>query len=233
MELEKVIPQYVQIAETISCRITNGRYSANVLPPARELEKDFGVSDITIRKALNVLVQQGEIIRKRGVGTTIRQRNRHRKFDYFGNFRELIDSESGEPIKAETQVLEIKITHSYPDEIRDIMELSKGEAIWQIQRLRKHNGEPVSYFINYGQVELFKNIKKQNFKTKTFIETAAFYCGINFLKMEQWVEVEVADSDLASLMNTKFGAPMFFAKKYLFSGFHKTGSSNVYAFSRR
>lgn len=212
MNLEKVIPQYIQVAETISSRITNGRYPSNILPSSRELEKDFSVSDITIRKALNVLVQQNEILRKRGVGTTIRQHNRHRKFDYFGNFRELIDSKSGQQVNAETEVLEIKITESYPDEIRDILELDKGVHLWQMQRLRKHNGEPVSYFVNYGHVELFENIKKQDIKNKTFIETADSICNVKFSKMEQWVEVEIADSDLASLMKTKFAAPMFFAK---------------------
>ncbi len=218
MEFEKVIPQYAQIAETLSRRILDGRYSTNLLPPSWELEQDFGVSEITIRKALHVLVQKGEITRKRGLGTLINQREKHRKFDYFGNFRELIDSDSSLPVQTETNVLEITVTRSYPDEIRQHLQLSPDDPVWRLKRLRSHNGQAVSYFINYGMVGLFDRLKPQDLRNSTFIDAAAQCCGIEFSDMEQWVEVEVADSDLAALMSIQFGTPMFFAKNIYFLG---------------
>jgi GntR family transcriptional regulator len=218
MEFEKVIPQYVQIAETLSRRIVDYRYSTNQLPPSWELEKDFGVSEITIRKALHILVQKGEITRKRGLGTLINQREKHRKFDYFGNFRELIDSDSSLPVKTKTNVLEITVTRSFPDEIRQQLQLSPDASVWRLKRLRSHNGQAVSYFINYGLVGLFDCLKPQDLRNSTFINAAAQCCGIEFSEMEQWVEVEVADSDLAALMSIQFGTPMFFAKNIYFLG---------------
>jgi GntR family transcriptional regulator len=74
MKKQKAIPFYLRVAQTIWRRIMEELYQpGKLLPPARELENDFGVSDITIRHALDLLVKEGTIARKRGIGTVVTQ----------------------------------------------------------------------------------------------------------------------------------------------------------------
>jgi len=217
MDFEQSIPQYTQIAETISRRIADGYFASDSLPPARELEKDFGVSEITIRKALRVLVEKGDIVRKRGLGTMIVQRRRLQRFDYFGNFRELMDTDTGKPVLAETQVLDVTTASFFPLDVRLFLLLKPEDTVRQIRRLRRHNGEAVSYFINYGRTDLLGRIQPEDLRENTFVQVAAQVCGIKFMRMEQWVEVTTADFDLAALLGTKFGKPLFFAKNHYFN----------------
>jgi DNA-binding GntR family transcriptional regulator len=66
-------PLYRVIAEAIEVRIANGGYATDTpLPPEPALEKEFGVSRITIRKALDQLKQRGLLYSRSGKGTIVR-----------------------------------------------------------------------------------------------------------------------------------------------------------------
>ena len=46
----------------------------DALPPERDLADDFGVSRITVRKAIDGLVSEGLLVRRQGSGTFVRGR---------------------------------------------------------------------------------------------------------------------------------------------------------------
>ncbi len=70
--MEKELPIYLQVAETIRSRILANHYhQGDLIPSYRQLEKDFRISNITVRKAVEMLVKDGIINHKRGVGTEV------------------------------------------------------------------------------------------------------------------------------------------------------------------
>ena len=72
--MEKVlpIPYYLQVAETIRSRINAKYYNqGDLIPSYRQLEKEFKISNITVRKAIDILLKDGIVNRKRGVGTEV------------------------------------------------------------------------------------------------------------------------------------------------------------------
>lgn len=72
MSLVKRKHLYEQVAEHVSERISGGRYPAGQLPSEQSLAKEFGVSVVTLRKALLVVAEDGLIERRHGSGTYIR-----------------------------------------------------------------------------------------------------------------------------------------------------------------
>ena len=65
-------PMYQQIAEDIKKKIQTGEYKENEqIPTETELEKIYGVSRITVRKAMEILVGEEILIRKRRMGTFV------------------------------------------------------------------------------------------------------------------------------------------------------------------
>src|SRR5665811_38797 len=82
-------PYYVQVAETLRRRIMTDEYmEGSLIPSVPELEKEFNVSSITIRKALETLTQDGLLRRKRGVGTIVQKYDRDLiVFDLSGDFK--------------------------------------------------------------------------------------------------------------------------------------------------
>lgn len=68
-------PLYVQIARKLSDDVRNGRYQVDqALPSERLLSELLDVSRVTARKAIDQLVEQGLVVRRRGSGNYIAPR---------------------------------------------------------------------------------------------------------------------------------------------------------------
>jgi len=66
------VPLYHRLFVLMRERIVNGMYRAgDVLPSEVELMQTFGVSRITVKRALNDLAAEGLVDRSRGRGTTV------------------------------------------------------------------------------------------------------------------------------------------------------------------
>lgn len=66
-------PLYEQAADHLRDAIHSGQFPSNRLPTESALCKQFGVSLITIKRALKELAEQGLIVRRRGSGTFVKQ----------------------------------------------------------------------------------------------------------------------------------------------------------------
>ncbi len=66
-------PAYLRIACTISERIASGFYGTqSKLPSESQFCREFGVSHMTLRRALNILIDKGLVSAHRGKGTFVR-----------------------------------------------------------------------------------------------------------------------------------------------------------------
>ncbi len=64
-------PKWVQIVEVVRTRITSGEYSAGMKLSEVQLEAEFQVSRITIRKVTAALRTDGLISTERGMGSFV------------------------------------------------------------------------------------------------------------------------------------------------------------------
>lgn len=66
-------PAYLLIADAISDRIASGAYRAgDQLPTEARLREEFGVSPMTVRRAVNILLDRGLVSTTQGKGTFVR-----------------------------------------------------------------------------------------------------------------------------------------------------------------
>ncbi len=67
-----IIPMYKQVLDILKSRITDQEYTpGSKLPSEADLMKQFGVSRITVRTAINELVEDGVLERSQGKGTFV------------------------------------------------------------------------------------------------------------------------------------------------------------------
>ncbi len=74
-------PAYIQIADDLRRQITDGALSSgDKIPSEQELMTDYGVSRIVVRMAIDVLQNEGLVIKQQGRGTFVREQRpiRHR-----------------------------------------------------------------------------------------------------------------------------------------------------------
>lgn len=219
MERDRAVSYYVKVAETLKARIRDGQYQPNdLIPSAKKLEEEFKVSNITIRKAMDILTRDGFVIPMRGVGTRVaKTEDKMVSIEITGNFRDWVDSALGRDLQLTVDVLEITIT-SCPKRVSQVLTLGPDESIWRMKRVRKLRGVPMSYYINYGRPEVFNDkIKKEEVERRSFVDLFQERCQIRLSKMVQRVEATVADIDLSGVLAINFGDPLFFVENIYYS----------------
>ena len=133
------LPLYLNIANQLKDKINNNYYDqSGILPSEIELSKIFGVSRVTIRKAIDVLFDEGLVVKKQGSGTYIKKNgivnfNLH----HLKSFKEEME-ELG--YNYENKILEFSIV--FPNEfIQNKLNLKNNEKVYFIKRVKFINSK--------------------------------------------------------------------------------------------
>ncbi|MBZ4014183.1 GntR family transcriptional regulator [Streptomyces purpurogeneiscleroticus] len=70
-EFDPTRPKWVQIAEALRQRITSGEYLPHHLISEVQMEQEFGVARVTVRKAIAALRAEGFIVTTPGMGSFV------------------------------------------------------------------------------------------------------------------------------------------------------------------
>lgn len=215
MNATNTAPQYQQVADTLRRRIVRGEYrKGDVIPTAAQLEQLFSVSNITIRKALAILSEEGWIQGRRGVGTVVVRVPETQRVNIAvsGDFTDWVDTASGKSLPIEQKLLGLG-EESGPADVCRQLGLAPGEPLWVMRRLRSISGNIISYHVNFGQPEAMAGVSAANMAgNRNFVDLLRARVGADLDRMDQTVEASVADRDLAMLLKVDFGTPLFYVE---------------------
>jgi len=131
-DLRAASPLYVQLAQKLAGAIREGRYQADeALPSERLLSESLSLSRVTARKAIDQLVEQGLVIRKRGSGNYIAPKL-EQPLSRLTSFSEELHQRGFKP---SSRWLQRNITAAAPDEQLSLG-LSTGARVVRLERLR-------------------------------------------------------------------------------------------------
>jgi GntR family transcriptional regulator len=148
-------PKYQRLAADLRRRIAEGEFTADAaLPVESELERQYGVARNTVRLAVDVLVNEGRLVRLQGKGTYLREHPvlDHRAYgpDLAPEPRDCLGAPSavylGEAADAGRELgtdFEMMIVRARVD-IAERLGLRPGEAIVVRRQLRLLDREPYS-----------------------------------------------------------------------------------------
>ncbi len=141
---EDSVPAYLHIAQTLGDRVTSGFYpEGSLLPSGAELCTEFGVSPMTVRRALTMLQDQGIVVGKKGRGTFARSLGlSDSAFRLDSLVRDWLDESS------EIRLLSASMT-SADDKVALILGVTPGEYVVLLRRLVLKNGSPAMYHREY------------------------------------------------------------------------------------
>jgi GntR family transcriptional regulator, trehalose operon transcriptional repressor len=133
--------KFIKIYEEIAAQIQDGSLkSGSLLPSENDLTAHYRSSRETIRKALNMLSEEGYIHKVQGKGSIVLDVKRL-DFPISGltSFKELTQK-IGQ--RAKTHV--VRLDKEIPDsDIREQLKLSKTDLVWNIARVREIDGEKI------------------------------------------------------------------------------------------
>ena len=203
------VPFFIQIAETMKRRILSGQYNpGKQLFTGEELEKEFQTSNITIRKAMEKLKNDGYVERRRGLGTTVSKiENEPLGFELGSNFKQM--KESIRKLDTKVKVLEITRTTS-SEHLQNILSMDSEQEIWRLKRIRIYKGLPVSFYTYYADPVYCADITKEDAEKDDILSTIEQRMGVKIHKVNQIIRSIAADLDISSALGIPFGAPVFF-----------------------
>jgi len=212
------IPLFVQVVETLKTRIRNYEYGpGDAIPSAKALEKEFNVSNITIRRAVEQLAREGYVIPKRGIRPRVAELEKTWvEIEITGDFRTWIDTAVGKKLGIRAKLLDRQVIDC-PTPLREILALDPKETVERIKRVRELHGEPISYYVTYGSSALTTRLSNNEIEKGPFVDSFQSVCKIKLKSMEQSVHASIADMDLAGILHVDFGFPLFFVQNIYYS----------------
>lgn len=109
--MKKTRVLYLEVAEKIKEDIFSGKYPVGtMLPTETELEKLFGVSKITVRKAIELLAVDEYVEKKSGKGTTVLSERPYNKLSKAISFTQILENSNLSVEKTILNVGKVELT---------------------------------------------------------------------------------------------------------------------------
>lgn len=142
-------PIYIKVKKKIQDKINEGIYKAGEkIPSERELAKEYGVSRMTARQAVEALSYEKTVYRERGKGTFVAAKQFSQK--NVKSFTQTLAEQGYEP---STVIIEFSIVRSLK-EISRKMELPAETEYYKLKRLRLGNNIPIALETVYIPVQM-------------------------------------------------------------------------------
>ena len=130
---DSMTPLYVQLMNEVEKSIKNGEYKpGDKLLTETEMAKKYGVSLITVRKAIGSLMEEGLVVRKQGKGTFVTKPKLSRNMKKLQSFSEMCEQMGVEP---GAKMLENKLVTA-EGKVAEALGIEPGSNVVYISSLR-------------------------------------------------------------------------------------------------
>ena len=159
------IPLYVQVREKLREDLVNFE-PGTMIPPEAKLEQRFSVSRITIRKAVDDLVQEGLLARYQGRGTFREVPKLVHELNTITSWTEQLKELGYVPHTAARELTEMPA----PKKVVQLLQLAPDERVIQLRRTRLANDEVITLMVNYIPVNIVPGFNEASFETESLYE---------------------------------------------------------------
>lgn len=202
---------YLKIKSDLFEKINNGIYKeGDLIPTEIELAEFYNVSRPTVRQAIQILVDDGYLEKRRKRGTMVCQKKIEQEFT-----QKILsfDAEMNEKgLTTSTKVISSTIEDA-SEEVASALGISLSDKVCKLIRLRYINSKPnviVTTYIPYNQ---FPDIKDVNFINSRLYDYFS-HKGNPVTRIKRKLETIKADNTTASLLDIQENDPVFYFHSY-------------------
>lgn len=208
LKQDAITPLYVQLMEELETSIRNGVYKpGDKIMTEAEMAKEYGVSLITVRKAVGSLMEKGLVVRKQGKGTFVTKPKYSRNMKKLQSFTEMCEQMG---VKPGAQVLENRLIMA-DKKVADRLGIEPGSNVVYISRLRLADGEPVQVEKSYFPLK-YAFLLEEDLNNGSMFECLKEKAGAKVASSEKMIELCRSTAEEAALMDVKKGDYLLFVK---------------------
>ena len=200
-------PLYLQIKALLEKSLEAREWRpGEAIPSEIDLARRFGVSQGTVRKAIDALASDNLVVRRQGKGTFVATHTEERT----SLFRFLrIRRNDGEPVAPVSRLLDVRRAKASADVAR-LLALKPGEAVLVLRRVLEYAAEPVVLDEITLPAALFRGLTKARYDAYrgsmySFFESQF---GVRMLRAQERIRAVAADPATARVLGTEAGAPL-------------------------
>jgi GntR family transcriptional regulator len=211
LEHNSSIPLHVQIEQQLREAIrTPELRNGKKLPNEVDLSKELGVSRNTLRQAINKLVYEGLLNRKKGIGTVVADISINTKANNWLSF-----SQEMKNMGIEVKEYDLQISWVNPiEELCRFFNIAENSKILKMERLRGNTEHPFVHFISYFNPRIGMT-GEEDFSNPLYEILEKEHHTIAKLSKEE-ISARPADKALAKKLGVNAGVPILVRKRYVF-----------------
>lgn len=204
---------YFQLYSLLAQAIKSGKLKpGDLLPSERELIEQYNVSRITIRKAIDALVDHGLVYREQGRGTYVAAQKMHGIVG-FASFTEVMAARG---LRAGSRILTQELVPA-GEELGRILRIEPEELVLNLLRLRLADGQPVAIQSTYLPNRLVPGLEHEELANKSIYKILQQHYYIQPCWTEAEIEARGATAEEAGLLEILEGNPVLVVKGITFT----------------
>lgn len=212
--MNKRTPAYLKVYTQVKELILNDTYPIGSLVPGEpDLCKMYDVSRTTIRKAMELLEQEGFVHIQQGSGTEVLNYKATQKLNQVTSFSETLEAQ-GYTVESKSTYIDMIVPPSQI--LEDLMQPSDTRVV-RIQRIQLGNGKPIAIITNYIVSDLVPGILSDTGGFVSLYHHLETKYGIKITSARDNIKAKVADFLEAELLQIPIGSPLLVDRRITFS----------------
>ncbi|MDX0523573.1 UTRA domain-containing protein [Sinorhizobium medicae] len=202
-----LLPLYEQVRREILAGIETGQFAeGSFLPPEPELMARYGVSRITIRRAIGELCGDGRLQRQQGRGTLVMPGKVRQTLVSLSGFSETMD---GLGRKASHRILARTDNPDAPA----IRARLQAEALIRFDRLLEDDGRPMTLETLWFDAARFPDVVETVAAGGSFFAALRDKAGIEPAHAERQIDVNLASASERAILSVSAAQPVYRIEK--------------------
>lgn len=199
------VPMHTQIREIIRRRVLDGTYAPHSqMPSESQMIEAFSVSRITIRQALGDLQKEGLIFKVPGKGSFVAKPKAFQSLSRLQGFGEAMGPSGYETFSQVLSTRQVAAT----EVVARRLQIGLGTPVYEIQRLRYLNREPISVDQSYFPLSIGERLAQEDLPTRDIFVILENDFGLHLTHADVQIEAISADEFLARQLRIDEASPL-------------------------
>ncbi|GMA42180.1 GntR family transcriptional regulator [Mobilicoccus caccae] len=198
-------PLYAQVEEALVARFGVDLHPGDRLPTEDDLIEEFGVSRITVRRAIQNLVTRHLVVTKRGRGSFVATPSFSQPLTALTGF---VEDMNALGLRSHARVLLIEEVTA-PAEVRAALEVPLGAKVTHIERVRLAAGHPVSFDETYLPTELGRLVAQDDLENEPIFTLLESRHNTPLIEAAYALQASTAEAAVADALEIAEGSAIF------------------------
>ncbi len=205
---------YLRLKEGIIQAVGDGHYPPHSrLPSQRELGERYGVSHMTVRRAINELIRESVIYTRQGSGLYVAEPKANAELGPLIGFTEDMRLRG---MVASSKVLEKRIVAASTI-LASALAIRVGQPLVFVRRLRLADGEPIAVQNTFLPSQMFPDLLQQDLDNRSLYELLVQSYGVRLTEANSAASAELASEEDARLLNLDLPAALLVTEQITYS----------------